>query len=61
MIAATLTLQFGLFTELPFRMDFPVPLFVTMLVMAFVVAIVGSALPAYGFLRKTISAVLRRQ
>ena len=60
-IAATLTLQFGLFTELPFRMQFPVPLFVTMLVMAFVVAIVGSALPAYGFLRKTISAVLRRQ
>ena len=61
MIAATLTLQFNLFTELPFHMAFPTTLFASMLLMAFVVAVAGSALPAYGFLKKTISAVLRRQ
>jgi ABC-type antimicrobial peptide transport system permease subunit len=61
MIAATLTLQFNLFTELPFHMEFPSSLFLTMLVMAFTVAVLGSGLPAYRLLSKTISSVLRRQ
>jgi len=61
LIAATLTLQFNLFTELPFRMQFPTPLFLTMFIMAIAVAVLGSALPAYAFLKKSISAVLRRQ
>ena len=61
MIAATLTLQFNLFTELPFHMEFPSGLFASMIVMAFTVAVVGSGLPAYKFLKKSISNVLRRQ
>lgn len=60
-IAATLTLQFNLFTELPFHMEFPTGLFLTMLAMAIAVATIGSGLPAYRFLNKTISSVLRRQ
>jgi len=60
-IAATLTLQFNLFTELPFTMRFPGGLFATMVCMAVGVAIVGSALPARLLLKKSISAVLRRQ
>jgi ABC-type antimicrobial peptide transport system permease subunit len=61
LVAATLTLQFNLFTELPFRMEFPSVLFGTMLAMSFIVAIAGSAMPAHAFLNKSISAVLRRQ
>jgi hypothetical protein len=60
-VAATLTLQFNLFTELPFHMSFPIPLFTSMVCMAIFVAVVGSALPASVLLRKTISNVLRRQ
>jgi ABC-type antimicrobial peptide transport system permease subunit len=61
LIAATLTLQFNLFTELPFHMEFPSGLFWSMFTMAVGVATLGSGLPAYGFLSKTISSVLRRQ
>jgi ABC-type antimicrobial peptide transport system permease subunit len=61
LISITLTLQFGLFTELPFRMAFPFPLVFSMIGMAILVAILGSGLPAYSFLHKSISSVLRRQ
>jgi ABC-type antimicrobial peptide transport system permease subunit len=61
LIGASLTLQFNLFTELPFNMRFPTGLFLTMFFMAFAVSILGSALPAYGLLKKSISSVLRRQ
>jgi len=60
-IAATLTLQFNLFMELPFRFRFPTTVFTSMVCMALVVAVAGSALPAYKLLRKSISTVLRRQ
>jgi hypothetical protein len=61
LIAVSLTLQFNLFTELPFKIDFPHLLFWVMLTMATTVAVVGSWLPAHGFMKKSISNVLRRQ
>jgi len=58
-IAISLTAQFNLFTEMPFRLEFPHTLFWIMVIMSFVISTVGSALPAYRFLRFTISNVLR--
>jgi ABC-type antimicrobial peptide transport system permease subunit len=59
LISVSLTLQFNVFTELPFRLSFPVGQFVGCLSMSIVVAIVGSRLPAQNFARKTISDILR--
>ncbi len=61
LIAISLTLQFNLFTEMPFRLQFPHSLFWSLLSMALVVAVAGSILPARSFMKKTISNVLRRQ
>ena len=60
-IAASLTAQFNLFTEMPFNMTFPHSLFWTLVVLSIIIAIVGSAWPAYRFLRYSISNVLRGQ
>lgn len=60
-IAVSLTLQFNLFTEYPFRFNFPHTLFWSMTGMAVAVAVIGSILPSYSFLRKSISNVIRRQ
>jgi ABC-type antimicrobial peptide transport system permease subunit len=60
LMAIALTLQFDLFTEMVFKMDFPHAIFWTMAILAIFVAIVGSAFPAYSFLKKSISDVLRR-
>ena len=60
-IAASLTAQFNLFTEMPFVMVFPHSLFWTLVVLSVVISIVGSAWPAYSFLRYSISNVLRGQ
>jgi len=59
-IAITLTVQFNLFTEMKFRMLFPSTLLVVQIIMAVVVAIVASFLPAYAFIKRTISEILRR-
>jgi ABC-type antimicrobial peptide transport system permease subunit len=59
--ALTLTLQFNLFTELPFKMDFPVVLFVVVVSMSFIVAVAGSYFPARKFKRKPIATVLKGQ
>ena len=61
LIAASLTAQFNLFTEMPFHMVFPHTLFWTLVVLSLVISVVGSALPAHGFLKHTISNVLRGQ
>ena len=61
LIAASLTAQFNLFTEMPFHMVFPHALFWTLVTLSLVISVVGSALPAYGFLKHTISNVLRGQ
>ena len=60
-IAASLTAQFNLFTEMPFVMVFPHSLFWTLVVLSVLISIVGSAWPAYSFLRYSISNVLRGQ
>jgi len=60
-IAASLTAQMNLFTEMPFKMMFPHFLFWTMLVLALVVSTLGSYLPAKQFLKVSISNVLRQQ
>jgi ABC-type antimicrobial peptide transport system permease subunit len=59
--ALTLTLQFNLFTELPFTFDFPYPLFIVVVVMSVAVAVLGSYLPALKFKRKRIASVLKGQ
>jgi len=58
--AATLTLQFDLFTEMLFVMEFPYTLFFVMFGMAIGVAVLGSYVPGRDFLHKSISNVLRR-
>lgn len=60
-IAASLTAQFNLFTEMPFRMEFPHSLFWTLVILSLVIAVIGSAWPASKFLKKSISGVLRGQ
>ncbi len=60
LVAITLTLQFNLFTEVPFTMEFPSMLFSIQVSMAFVVAILASALPAHSFIKRTIAEILRR-
>lgn len=58
-IALTLTAQFNLFLEMPFQFSFPYILFISIGVMAVVVAIVGSWLPARQLRKKEIALVLR--
>eukprot|EP00003_Mantamonas_plastica_P015601 TRINITY_DN2635_c0_g2_i3.p1 TRINITY_DN2635_c0_g2~~TRINITY_DN2635_c0_g2_i3.p1 ORF type:complete len:1218 (-),score=362.13 TRINITY_DN2635_c0_g2_i3:46-3648(-) len=58
-IAITLTLQFNLFTEMPFKFVFPTALFFSVIAMSIVVAIVGSYLPARKYNRKQIAIILR--
>jgi len=60
-ISVSLTMQFNLFTEMPFVMIFPRTLFATLFLMAIFCAVLGSYYPAHSFLRKTISNVIRRQ
>jgi ABC-type antimicrobial peptide transport system permease subunit len=59
-ISITLTLQFNLFTEMPFKMQFPADLFSIMFVLSLITAVVASALPAYQFNQKTITDILRK-
>ena len=61
LIAASLTAQFNLFTEMPFHMVFPHALFWSMVGLALLISVLGSAVPAYSFLKHSISSVLRGQ
>jgi len=59
-IAVSLTLQFNLFTEIPFKMEFPFTLYFVQFGLAIFVAVLASALPAYSFVQRSISEILRR-
>ena len=58
-IAVTLTLQFNLFTEMPFSFDFPYVLFSSVVVMAISVAVGGSYLAASDIKKLPIAQVLK--
>jgi len=59
LISITLTLQFNLFTELPFQFSFPVPLYTSVMCLSIAVAIFGSYLPARKLANRQISRVIR--
>jgi len=58
-IATTLTLQSDLFSEMGFSFNFPYPLFSLVLVICFVIAILGSYLPASALRHKEIAIALK--
>eukprot|EP01129_Flabellula_baltica_P002816 TRINITY_DN1270_c0_g1_i1.p1 TRINITY_DN1270_c0_g1~~TRINITY_DN1270_c0_g1_i1.p1 ORF type:complete len:1128 (-),score=212.94 TRINITY_DN1270_c0_g1_i1:60-3026(-) len=58
-ISVTLTLQSNLFTELPFSFEFPWYLFIGIVVMALVVSIFGSYIPASELKKKRIANALK--
>lgn len=59
LVASTLTLQFNLFVEMPFRFTFPTMLFCITLVGCVLVAIFSSWLPAVPLMRAQISRVVK--
>lgn len=59
LISVSLTLQFNLFTEMPFHFEWPTVLFIITGVMCFGVAILSSLLPARNLLAIEISNVLK--
>ena len=59
LIAVTLTLQFDLFSEMPFHFDFPYGLFIFVVIMSAVIAVLGSFLPANEIRKKQIANVLK--
>lgn len=59
LIAITLTLQFNLFTEMPFAFDFPYILFGSVLAMSLFVAVLGSYVPARSLRSKQIASALK--
>jgi len=59
LVSVTLTLQFNLFTQLPFTFDFPYILFSSVLIMSILVAIAGSYFPALTIKRKDIAIALK--
>lgn len=59
LVASTLTLQFNLFTEMPFEFNFPTGLFVLTLLGSIVLAVVASFFPARAIARLDIAGVLK--
>lgn len=59
LIAISLTLQFDLFTEMPFAFEFPYALFFALIASAMACAVGGSWYPARQLLRKSISDTIR--
>jgi ABC-type antimicrobial peptide transport system permease subunit len=59
LVAITLTLQADLFSELPFRMEFPVFLFSSLVVMSTITALLSSYIPARALGAKKIASVLK--
>ena len=57
-VASTLTLQFNLFTEMPFMLQFPTALFTSMLLLCIIVGIVASSRPATNLLKSNIARIL---
>mmetsp|Transcript_10929 Transcript_10929/g.40739 ORF Transcript_10929/g.40739 Transcript_10929/m.40739 type:complete len:1124 (-) Transcript_10929:289-3660(-) len=58
-IACTLSAQYNLFVEMPFRFDFPWLIFFVLFFLAILVAIVGSYIPAHKLRKREIAFVLR--
>lgn len=59
LVASTLTLQFNLFTEMPFEFNFPTALFVLTLLGSIALAMVASYFPARAIARLDIAGVLK--
>eukprot|EP01118_Nematostelium_gracile_P018642 TRINITY_DN8356_c0_g1_i2.p1 TRINITY_DN8356_c0_g1~~TRINITY_DN8356_c0_g1_i2.p1 ORF type:complete len:428 (+),score=120.56 TRINITY_DN8356_c0_g1_i2:64-1284(+) len=59
MVSITLTLQFNLFTELPFTFDFPYVLFFSVFAMSIGVAVIGSYMPSVQLKKKDIAIALK--
>jgi len=59
LVAITLTLQADLFSELPFRMEFPAFLFSSLVIMSVVTAFLSSFIPARSLSSKKIASVLK--
>lgn len=55
----TLTLQFNLFTELPFQFTMPATLFTLLIIASVVVSLAGSYFPAQEYAKKRIASVLK--
>eukprot|EP00357_Protocruzia_adherens_P031584 CAMPEP_0114984976 /NCGR_PEP_ID=MMETSP0216-20121206/7590_1 /TAXON_ID=223996 /ORGANISM="Protocruzia adherens, Strain Boccale" /LENGTH=1353 /DNA_ID=CAMNT_0002347201 /DNA_START=273 /DNA_END=4334 /DNA_ORIENTATION=+ len=58
-IGSTMILQFNVFLELPFKMQFPVTLFSVMVVSAIAIAILGSWIPTEEIRKRKIAHVLK--
>jgi len=58
-VAIMMTVQFGMFTQLPFKFVFPSELFFPTLAMCIIIAFIGSFVPALVIRRKPISSVLK--
>lgn len=58
-VAIMMTVQFGMFTQLPFSFQFPSVLFFPVLAMCLIIAFVGSYIPASVIRSKPISSVLK--
>jgi len=58
-IACTLTLQFNLFTELPFVFLFPTTIFITLTVLSLIVSVAGSFFPTRELVKYPIAIILR--
>ena len=58
-VAIMMTVQFGMFTQLPFSFQFPSVLFFPVLAMCLIIAFIGSYIPASVIRRKPISSVLK--
>eukprot|EP01117_Protostelium_nocturnum_P011015 TRINITY_DN3998_c0_g1_i1.p1 TRINITY_DN3998_c0_g1~~TRINITY_DN3998_c0_g1_i1.p1 ORF type:complete len:209 (+),score=43.24 TRINITY_DN3998_c0_g1_i1:284-910(+) len=59
LVSITLTMQFNLFTQMPFTFDFPYWLFGSVLLMSVGVAVAGSYLPALSIKKKDIAIALK--
>ncbi|KAI9140455.1 FtsX-like permease family-domain-containing protein [Paraphysoderma sedebokerense] len=59
--AITLSLQFNLFTEMPFSFSFPTYLFIFVVGMSLLVSVLGSYFPAREFRKKQIAIALKGQ
>jgi ABC-type antimicrobial peptide transport system permease subunit len=59
LVAITLTLQFNLFTELPFEMEFPFIMYFTLIGICLITALVGSYYPLSQMKKYSISVALR--
>lgn len=57
--AIVLTLQFNLFSQMPFLFYFPTGLYFFVVILSLVVAVAGSYLPSNKLLKKEIALIMR--